>query len=202
MLTNKEILESMESAEIIISPFNMEQLEDCSYNLAIGHHIARYRPQRQVDIHEPIPAFDPTLYDPAQLFELEYCASEISILPGERILGHTVEFAGGVVGINTHLQAKSTTQRVGLSVCLDAGFGNVGYFNRWTLEISNHSPIKLVLPVGTLVAQIIFHRVGPLLANTLYHERGNYQKTNNLDTLRQQWCPSQMLPKRMKVQYK
>lgn len=85
--------------------------------------------------------------------------------------------------------------------------GDPGYFNRWTLEIENHSLVPTVLKVGEKVGekvgQMVFMRTGdvsgapaPRALKGLepYTVKGQYQKTSDLETLIQEWSPLCMIP--------
>lgn len=67
-----------------------------------------------------------------------------------------------------------------------------GYFNRWTLEIENHSLVPTVLKVGEKVGQMVFMRTGDV--SEPYTVKGQYQKTSDLETLIQEWSPLCMIP--------
>jgi dCTP deaminase len=116
--------------------------------------------------------------------------------PGERILGHTHEFIGIRHG-TASMQARSTTGRNGVSCCYDAGWGDPGYINRWTMEIYNNDPEhSLVLAVGSRVAQMVFNHIGPLESEYALLS-GKYQTTTADDISRviAAWRPEHMLPK-------
>jgi len=81
--------------------------------------------------------------------------------------------------------------------------GDPGYFNRWTLEIEDHSLVPTVLKVGEKVGQMVFMRTGdvsgapaPRALKGLepYTVKGQYQKTSDLETLIQEWSPLCMIP--------
>ncbi len=111
--------------------------------------------------------------------------------PGESILGHTREFIGGVNHITTMMKARSSLGRCNVTVCRDAGWGDIGYYNRYTLEITNNGTSPIVLPVGARIAQIIFFYTG--VPDTIY--KGKYQSGNNLQEVVANWHPNMMLPK-------
>ncbi len=119
--------------------------------------------------------------------------------PYEKILGVTHEFIGGTVAADgsyavlAHMHAKSSTGRYGITTNLCAGFGDVGFINRWAMEIANLDPITKRIPVGMLIAQIEFTRVG--VPERLYGDRGTYQQGQDIEAIMQQWHPRQMLPK-------
>lgn len=124
----------------------------------------------------------------------------IVLRPGERILAHTHEFIGIKAPGTSTLQARSTWGRNGVAVCLDAGWGDPGYINRWTMEVYNMNQHEsVVLPVGERVAQMVFHDTGPVDSEykTL---SGKYQEgdSQSLDSLVKAWRPLQMLPKAYK----
>ncbi len=83
----------------------------------------------------------------------------IWISPGETMLCHTNEFIGGRNCITTEMKAKSSIGRCFLSICKCAGWGDIGYVNRWTMEITNHSHGKIIpLVVGRPIGQMIFFK--------------------------------------------
>lgn len=115
----------------------------------------------------------------------------IVLRAGETILGHTNEFIGGKNGITTMMKARSSLGRSNITVCRDAGFGDIGYINRWTLEITNNGPISIILPVGLRIGQIAFFYTTE--TETKYDSK--YQHTQELDKLVSEWKPSMMCPK-------
>lgn len=121
----------------------------------------------------------------------------IVVRPGERLLGHTHEFIGIKAPGTSTLQARSTWGRNGVAVCIDAGWGDPGYVNRWTLEIYNMNQHEsVVLPVGERIAQMVFYETGPVKGE--YKQlSGKYQSgmSTSLDKIIRDWGPEQMLPK-------
>lgn len=147
----------------------------------------------------------------------------IVMQPGEMILGCTLEFIGGTRDpesgrcFTTEMRARSSVGRVGLEVCRCAGWGDVGYINRWTLEIvsTGRVPIPLVVAnvpedvesdiyegpedglTGTRLAQIVFHETTPVAAEDLYGSdgRSHYQEGSDLEKIKRLWRPELLLPK-------
>jgi deoxycytidine triphosphate deaminase len=124
----------------------------------------------------------------------------IVLRPQERILGHTHEFIGIKAPGTSTMQARSTWGRNGIAVCLDAGWGDPGYINRWTMEIYNMNQHEsVVLPVGERVAQMVFYETGPV--DSEYKKlSGKYQPGNSDDLAHiiANWKPEQMLPRAYK----
>jgi dCTP deaminase len=208
LLSNREILRHLyETKAIVIHPFDPRALGNVSFDLTLGDTIARYWPHGGVtDLDED---------DPAKMFRLEHAGHERGFLlrAGERVLAHSREIAGGrqveygpfygkvVVAVTTQIHATSTAARIGLSVCQCAGWGDVGYCSPWTLEIQNHSPRALRLPVGAVIAQVSFDEVAPILDGTSYEVNGRYAGyiTDDPAAALAAWEPKMMLPKRLKV---
>jgi dCTP deaminase len=207
----------MERGVISITPFNEKNLANTSYDVRLGEW---YYEQRVLDKNEIFNPFyekhvQKVYGDPKQAKPVsEYTSPDnpfhnllptdrvIILNPGEMILGHTIEFIGGHnrtdlgIGYTTEMRARSSVGRIGIGVCKCAGWGDIGYVNRWTMEISNFSSSPIVLPVGMRIAQIIFHQTDPIESNDEYTSlTGKYQTSKSLDELMVNWSPDQMLPK-------
>lgn len=113
------------------------------------------------------------------------------IFPGETILGHSNEFIGGKNHITTMIKARSSMGRCNITICRDAGWGDIGYINRWTLEITNNSYVPIILPYGMMMAQIVFFYTG----ETEKPYKGKYQNYDSIEDIVKNWHPSWMLPK-------
>lgn len=124
-------------------------------------------------------------------FGLKIGDEYILLYPGESILGHTEEFIGGLKNITTMMKARSSLGRNNITICRDAGWGDIGYVNRWTLEITNNGNSIVILPVGQRVGQIIFFYTGE--SDTRY--AGKYQSGYDIDKIVANWKPNDMIPK-------
>ena len=119
----------------------------------------------------------------------------ILLQPRETILAHTCEFIGGRNHITTMMQARSSMGRNFIEVCKCAGWGDVGYINRWTMEITNNSQYYAIpLVIGRRIAQIIFMDTGTIL-NNHYANGGKYARSSDIAILKKKWQPSDMLPR-------
>jgi dCTP deaminase len=115
--------------------------------------------------------------------------------PHETILAHIREFIGGRNCVTTEMRARSTMGRVGITVCKCAGWGDLGYVNRWTMEMTNHGDLAIVMVVGMRVAQIPFYQVDPIASRMSYASGGGkYQASDDLDEIIRNWQPEAMLP--------
>jgi dCTP deaminase len=195
-MTDVEIKNAYLSGSIVIDPFNEDNLGTDTYDVRLGRFF--YREQgdeiRQL-IFDP---FDERSVSTAWGEPQEAADSIIWLEPGETILAHTEEFIGARVGATTKMFARSTVGRSMLGVCKCAGRGDVGYFNRWTMEITSFSRFhRIPLRVGTRIAQIEFSVVGD--TDKVYGKtHGKYQQGANLAELKRDWEPKLMLPRMYK----
>ncbi len=179
LLSNKRILEEMESGNIVIEPFERRQLGTNSYDVRLGEWY--FLPNHNMVTVDFTDSGQSNLFwgEPQHAHD-----GAISIRPGDTILAHTEEVIGAQNGYTTSMRARSSIGRSCLSVCKCAGVGDVGYISHWTMEITNHSHAMVTLPVGLRVAQILFFAVGETIGE--YH--GKYG-------VREGWTPADMLPK-------
>jgi dCTP deaminase len=190
VFSDLEILSAHKSGQIIIEPFERAQLQPTSYDVRLGRYFIPMQHQRGTlnpfngasigEIFLPVQR--------AQSCEV-WCRENgrlpfdgispecpvIVLEPHARILAHTWESIGIAHDGTTSMHAKSTTGRLGIVVCKDAGWGDTGYVFQWTLEIQNDNDHEVVLVPGMRIAQVVFHRAGPAAMN--YGSAGNYARS-------------------------
>jgi len=212
-LSDKKILEEMEAGNIVITPFNRKNLATSSYDLTLGEYFFIEQPpkhfQNIFNIYEKehierVWGTKPLRAKSAKEVFRDYkfdfgnitpTNKVILLSPGETILAHTNEFIGGRDHITTMMKARSSLGRSFIEVCKCAGWGDVGYVNRWTMEITNNSKHYYIpLVVGRRIAQLIFFETGPILEKD-YSKEGKYQTSSSVKDLIKNWNPSSMLPK-------
>lgn len=215
--SNIQIKASIEAKHIICHPLIEKNIAGSSIDVTLGEWFYRTERTGVSGFYNP---FDPA--DVLRYFDGPYKAEIhkdwakkngrelfegipanqpiIVVRPGERLLGHTHEFIGIKAPGTSTLQARSTWGRNGVAVCIDAGWGDPGYINRWTLEIYNMNQHEsVVLPVGERIAQMVFYETGPVESE--YKKlSGKYQSgtSNSIESLVRDWRPEQMLPKAYK----
>lgn len=217
VLSDEEIRRAVSKGQVVISPYNEERVKTSSYDVSLGEYYWTTRPphpgSRLFNPHNPDhikrlwqgPYRAKTIREYLSSNDGEYCEEDfkgllpddpvIILAPGETILSHTEEFAGGRDKVTSMMKARSSWGRVFLSVCKDAGWGDVGYFNRWTMEIQNNLAYEWsVVPVRQPIAQLVFFRVNRS-GGEQYSLNGAYQETADLDKLMKSWKPEMMLPK-------
>jgi dCTP deaminase len=209
---------------VIIHPFIDNHLKTASYDVRIGQYF--YKRKATSETHEPM--FNPYDSEAVKRHFGHFHTAEsarcivgyqetphfwkgiepddlvILLQPGEMILGHTDEYIGGTKDPQTNrcflaeMKARSSVGRMGLEVCRCAGWGDVGYVNRWTMEIVNTSNSPVPIIVGMRIAQMKFYEVDPVADEDLYGadvNRDHYQVSIDLEQLQKNWKPELMLPR-------
>lgn len=223
LLSSTAIRETL-GAGVIIEPFDPKQLKTCSYDMRLGEWYYRmHGPEDTNDtVFNPIdPAMVARYYGEAQQAQfarslrgyVEGGASWqgidpddriIMMHPGEMILGHTLEFIGGTKDPATgrcftaEMKARSSAGRLGFEICRCAGWGDVGYVNRWTMEIVCTAKAPIILVAGTRLAQMKFYEVAPVDDAELYGADGardHYQSGVDLAGIMASWQPTMMIPR-------
>lgn len=217
VLSKPEILKHLKTGNIVISPFNIKNVANSSYDVRLGKFFYRQKEIKHSQVLNPF--YEKSIrrmYDEVEeAVEVSEIKSKLNpfhglkpkdkvilIAPGETILAHTIEFIGGKNGVadlpavTTEMRARSSIGRIGIAVCKCAGWGDIGYVNRWTMEITNFSNNIIPLPVGLRIAQIIFHFTTKVPEIDKYSDKGGkYQSSNDIKTLEKNWKPEDMLPK-------
>lgn len=215
--SNRQIKQAVKDGHIVFHPYNEAHIAGSSVDVTLGEWFYRterpseggfYNPFEEQAVAryfgEPLRAEihqDWAKKHGRQLFQNIPADHRIIVLrPKERILGHTHEFIGIKAPGTSTMQARSTWGRNGVAVCLDAGWGDPGYINRWTMEIYNMNEHEsVVLPVGERIAQMVFYVTGPV--DSEYKKlSGKYQTSDSedLDSIIANWSPEQMLPRAYK----
>lgn len=163
ILSDKMILAALDAEDIVIEPFVRSQLRPNSYDVKLARTLAKYTDQ---------------ILDPKRACPVEYIEipdSGRTLYPGELYLGATSEIIGSRRYV-PFLDGKSSMGRLGVSVHVTAGRGDVGFVNHWTLEITVAKPI--ILYPQMLIAQFIFHEAGDV--SVLYNKRpdSNYSESS------------------------
>ena len=213
--SNVEIEQAIKDGHIIFHPYNKKHINGSSVDVTLGEWFYRTDRQSTDAIYNPFdkPEVDRYFGEPQKAIpHAQWCKETgnkpftnipddhpiIVLEPGERILAHTQEFIGILPPGTTSMQSRSTWGRNGLAVCFDAGWGDPGYVNRWTLEVYNlNQRHSIVVPVGERIAQLVFMHTGEVEGDytTL---SGKYTPSIFLEELIEKWEPAQMLPRAYK----
>ncbi len=157
IFSDKRILESIETGDIVIQPFDQANLGTNSYDVHLGKWLAVYQDH---------------ILDAKKHNEIDYIEipEEGYVLhPNTLYLSVTEEYT------ETHnsvpfLEGKSSVGRLGIDIHATAGKGDVGFCNTWTLEISCTHPVRIYrgMPIG----QLIYFGVEGEIMN-LYNKKKN-----------------------------
>lgn len=213
-LSDRLILAHREAGNIVIDPFREENLQSSSYDVCLGeYYYEEQDPGAGFTLFNP---YNPEhvkrvwgnskFADRARLIMETYGFPQtawdnidpddrlILLKPRHTYLCHTQEFIGFQNVGTTMMKARSSVGRDFLEVCKCAGWGDVGYINRWTMEVTNNS-LKYWIPliVGSRVAQMIFFYTGE--TDRPYSKSGSYQNTEDLVKLKTEWEAESMLPR-------
>lgn len=174
LLTGAEIKRNVMLGHIVIDPYNDDNIQPNSYDISLGRYYY------EVTAKSLKGKWSQKDAGPSGM---------VHIPPNSVILTHTEEVFGTNDIFVAQIATKSTIARYGLDICGSAGFGDVGFVNKWTLEISNKNDFKVSLPVGRAIGQVYFTKLEGFQGDKY---RGVYNsKPGDI------WKPEDMLPKRL-----
>jgi dCTP deaminase len=150
ILTGKEIESEYELGRITIEPFDPKKLQPNSYDVTLGWEFLELKPGSVLDMRKPCE-------DLFNVVEIPRGDEDGYLLePGGFYLGYTNEAIGSDFYV-PYIDGKSSVGRLGISIHETAGRGDLGFKNRWTLEITVAAPVR-VYP-GYPIGQVTFHTV-------------------------------------------
>ena len=152
----------MKAGKLVIDPFDPKRLGPNSYNLCLHNELAVY---------------DATTLDmrvPLTLRRFEIPAEGLTLQPHRLYLGRTAEYTE-TRGYVPMLEGRSSVGRLGLSVHITAGFGDIGFRGYWTLEIFALQPIRIY--PGVEICQIFYHEIA---GNYVEYSSSKYQDSKDI----------------------
>lgn len=167
MLTGSEILKQKELGRLDISDFDITRLNPNSYNVRLDDVLLCYAPDITGEI-----LLDPKYNNAVNKHVIP--ETGMILYPGTLYLGSTIE--------STHsdhyvacIDGRSSIARLGLKIHETAGFGDIGFNGKWTLEITVTHPIK-VYP-GMEIGQVYFTEP---VGDTDIKYTGKYQNASSV----------------------
>jgi dCTP deaminase len=211
-LSDEGIIQYRDSGNIVIEPFRIADVNTASYDVRLGPWYYREQQNNKSILNLYSPDTANKIWGAQQYAEaaadwmkhypeidwrgISKSDQVILIRPQENLLCHTIEFIGGRRGVTTAMKARSTTGRLLLNVCQCAGQGDIGYYNRWTMEVYNRSQFfSLILVVNRRVAQIVFDVTTESKRSYGDINEGNYQDGADVRKLINTWNARLMLPR-------
>ncbi len=143
MYSSSDILSAMENGDITISDFDERRLGPNSYDLILGKFFFEVLWEDD----------GPWFVGPIELPK----GGRINVPVGGTLLAMTTDVIGTFGKVVGKLHARSTWGRAGITVCRDAGLGDIGYCNHWALQMTSHITLgQPFVTVGDRIAQITF----------------------------------------------
>lgn len=201
LLSGNAIKDAIDRRDIVIEPFNPSQLEKSnpnSYNLRLHKTLLVYTTAK---MHHLSQDFGPKMRNEPGFAELTDWDEGLSpgarggrlnildmavepttatfdipdtgavLFPGRLYLGRTIEYTESPVYVPM-LEGRSSVGRLGIEVHISAGFGDRGFRNHWTLEITVVEPVRVY--AGVDICQVAFHEVdqsGPIYSGKYQGDR-------------------------------
>lgn len=172
LLTGPEIARRVKTGELVIEPFNPENVNPNSYNLCLCDQLLVYKKNKPLhDWHAfreyqrttggakwNDPCYPPILEPLDMGIEeetepLQIVPKGLVLYPGVLYLGATLEHTE-TPGLAPKIDGRSSIGRLGKMVHVTAGFGDDGFKGDWTLEIVVIAPLR-VYP-GIPICQIAY----------------------------------------------
>ena len=153
ILTGREIKKRLGS-DIGIKPFSDDQLNPNSYNLRLHGELMTYK----TDV------LDAKIKNETETFVIP--EDGFVLQPGELYLARTEEYT------ETHnlvpmILGRSSVGRLGVTVHITSGFGDIGFAGYWTLQLTCVKSVRIY--PGMKICQIFYH--------TPYGEYDEYTST-------------------------
>jgi len=161
ILSGLEIIKQIKDGNIEIAPFDESMINPNSCNLRLHDKLLIYA-DSVLDMKTPH-------YTDA----IEIPKAGLVLEPGKLYLGRTYEYTR-TDGYVPMLEGRSSLGRLGLSIHVTAGFGDVGFRGYWTLEMHCIQPVRIYPMVQ--ICQIYYHTI---IGDYVPYSSGKYQ--NNTD---------------------
>jgi dCTP deaminase len=181
ILSDHAIKMAVESGDIKIDPFRVEQLNPVSYDLTLGEGVSVYdawvdsgwtgkdRPFYGRGFYPRNSWHDVKTEPVLRRFKMTPEAGWV-LFPGIGYLMHTREsiYTKKFVPV---IDGKSSIGRLFIQIHITAGFGDPGFNGQYTLEVVVTHPVRIY--PGMRIAQVRFHTISGDIDN-LYDRVGHY----------------------------
>ena len=161
ILTGKEIKKRLGS-DIVIEPYNEDQLNPNSYNLRLHNELMVYTSD-VLDVKQKNPT--QTIVIPEEGYVLE---------PGQLYLARTAEYTE-THGLVPMIIGRSSVGRLGITAHITSGFGDIGFCGYWTMQLTCVRPVRIYPDMR--ICQIFYHSV---LGEYEEYNSGKYQGSDGI----------------------
>ncbi len=151
ILNGDEILKEHNYGRIKIFPFNEKRIGTNSYDVCLYDELLWY----EESVLDPMKQHEMSgvIIKPDGFFTLE---------PNRLYLGATEEIVeNNANDLVPMIEGRSSLGRLGVSIHATAGFGDIGFCGRWTLEITVIHPV--IVRAGMPIGQLYWIRTNPTL---------------------------------------
>lgn len=145
VLTGPMIREEIAAGNITITPFNEKQLNPNSYNVTLNKKLLVYDSAEILDVKTPPKT--KTIIIPK---------NGIVLQPNQLYIGAINEYTETPKYFPA-LSGRSSIGRLGINIHATAGFGDVGFCGKWTLEIFVIRPVRVYADIE--IGQIYYQEV-------------------------------------------
>lgn len=146
MLSGTEIKKEIKAGRIKIEPYEESRINPNSYNLRLSDELLVYDTENGY-LDSKNKNRTKTIKIPEEGYLLQ---------PNKLYLGRTMEYTETDFYVPM-LNGRSSIGRLGISIHVTAGFGDVGFKGTWTLEIFCIEPVKIY--PGMELCQICYYPV-------------------------------------------
>ena len=153
VLSDRDIRAAIDAGEIVIRPYDPQDLQPSSVDLHLDRSFRVFRNNRYpyIDVRQKQP----------DLIELLTVADDEPFIlhPGEFVLGQTLEWTELPNDLVARLEGKSSLGRLGLLIHSTAGYVDPGWKGNLTLELSNVANLPIALYHGMKIGQISYFKM-------------------------------------------
>ena len=159
VLVDCDILSAIANRQIAIEPFDRKALGTNSYDVHLAPTLRVYANEYE---HVRLPRTNTIIKGdempldikvPRRTVDLPIPPDGLILQPGELYLASTVENTASMKHLPI-LNGKSSLGRLGLSIHVTAGTGDVGFVGHWTMELFVIKPLRIY--AGMAVGQLLW----------------------------------------------
>lgn len=179
ILNGDEIIQYQKEGKIGITPWDEKKVGTNSYDVILSPKLKLYKRECLIKTPEDgfqllggnkavYAALDPRKPNPTE--DMEIPEKGFKLCAGQFVLGSTEEYCeNNANDIVPMIEGRSSIARLGLSIHVTAGFGDVGFCGKWTLEII--AAVDIILYPYMPIGQLYWIRTTP----TERRYKGKYQ---------------------------
>lgn len=155
ILVDRDILAAMERGSIVITPFDRKCLGTNSYDVHLAPTLRTYVNEQVQPFGWGTNYFDCPLdaHKSRDTRDINIPGNGYILEPGELYLASTVEHTESKEHVPM-LNGRSSTGRLGLSIHVTAGTGDVGFRGPWTMELTVVKRLRVY--AGDAIGQLLW----------------------------------------------